>query len=76
MWDFPGGPVVKNLPADAGDKSSILGPEGFHVPRDTRHAPQPPSPLCPNYCAHTPYSPSSATGEATAMGGPHTMARK
>ena len=27
MWDFPGGPVVKNLPADAGDKSSILGPE-------------------------------------------------
>ena len=25
--NFPGGPVVKNLPADAGDMGSIPGPE-------------------------------------------------
>ena len=24
--DFPGGPVVKNLPTNAGDTGSILGP--------------------------------------------------
>ena len=26
-WDFPGGPVVKNLPANARDTGSIPGPE-------------------------------------------------
>ena len=26
--EFPGGPVVKNLPANAGDMSSILGQGG------------------------------------------------
>ena len=30
---FPGGPVVKNLPANAGDMSSILGPGRLHVPQ-------------------------------------------
>ena len=30
--DFPGGPVVKNLPANAGDTDSIPGPGRFHVP--------------------------------------------
>ena len=29
---FPHGPVVKNLPASAGDTSSIPGPGRFHVP--------------------------------------------
>ena len=29
---FPHGPVVKNLPANAGDSSSIPGPGRFHVP--------------------------------------------
>ena len=24
-WDFPGGPVVKNLPSNGGDKGSIPG---------------------------------------------------
>ena len=24
-WDFPGGPVVKNLPSNAGDAGSIPG---------------------------------------------------
>ena len=30
--DFPGGPVVKNLPANAGDMGSIPGPRGFPMP--------------------------------------------
>ena len=29
--DFPGGTVVKNLPADAGDTSSSLGPGRSHM---------------------------------------------
>ena len=28
-WDFPGGTVVKNLPANAGDMGSIPGPGRF-----------------------------------------------
>ena len=31
--DFPGGTVVKNLPANAGDTSSSPGPGRFHMPR-------------------------------------------
>ena len=34
MQDFPGGPVVKNLPAMVGDTVSIPDPARFHVPRD------------------------------------------
>ena len=30
-WDFPGGPVVKNPPYNAGDKGSILG-RGTKIP--------------------------------------------
>ena len=30
-WDFPGGPVVKNLPANAGDTGSIPGPGRSHM---------------------------------------------
>ena len=30
-WDFPGGPVVKNLPAIAGDTGSIPGPRRSHM---------------------------------------------
>ena len=29
--DFPGGAVVKNLPANAGDTDSIPGPGGSHM---------------------------------------------
>ena len=25
FWDFPGGPVVKNLPSNAGDTGSVPG---------------------------------------------------
>ena len=31
--DFPGGAVVKNPPANAGDTSSIPGPGRSHMPR-------------------------------------------
>ena len=30
--DFPGGPVVKNLPCNAGDKGSIPGLGRYHMP--------------------------------------------
>ena len=32
--DFPGGPVVKNLPANAGDMGLIPGPGGYCMPQD------------------------------------------
>ena len=31
-WDFPGGELVKNLPANAGDTDSIPGPGRSHMP--------------------------------------------
>ena len=33
MRDFPGGPGVKNLPANAGDMSLIPSPGRLHMPR-------------------------------------------
>ena len=33
--DFPGGPVVENLPANAGDMGLIPGPERFHMPQSS-----------------------------------------
>ena len=33
-WDFPGGPVVKNLPSNAGDTGLILG-RGTKIPHAT-----------------------------------------
>ena len=30
-WDFPGGPVVKNPPANTGDMGSIPSPGGLHM---------------------------------------------
>ena len=33
MGDFPGGAVVKNLPANAGDTGSSPGPGRSHMPR-------------------------------------------
>ena len=39
--DFPGGAVVKNSPANAGDAGSSPGPRRFHMPRSTEaRAPQ------------------------------------
>ena len=34
-WDFPGGAVVKNPPANAGDTGSSPGPGRSHVPRSS-----------------------------------------
>ena len=33
LEDLPGGPVVKNPPASAGDLGSLLGLGRFHVPQ-------------------------------------------
>ena len=33
LKDLSGGLVVKNLPANVGDKGSIPGPERFHMPQ-------------------------------------------
>ena len=33
LEDFPGGPVVENLPASAGDAGLILGPGGPDMPQ-------------------------------------------
>ena len=39
--DFPGGAVVENLPANAGDTGSSPGPGRSHMPRSNKaHAPQ------------------------------------
>ena len=46
--DFPGGPLVKNPPANSGDTGSILGPGRSHMPRGSgAHVPQLLSPRCP-----------------------------
>ena len=33
QWGFPGGAVVKNPPANAGDTGLSSGPERSHMPR-------------------------------------------
>ena len=39
--DFPGGPVVKNPSANAGDVGSISGAGRFHIPQGNEaHVPQ------------------------------------
>ena len=41
LQSFPGGTVVKNPPATAGDMGSSLGPGRSHMPRSNEaHAPQ------------------------------------
>ena len=63
MRDFPGGAVVKNLPANAGDAGSSPGLGRSHMPLPVRH----------NYwaCAlepasHNYWSPRATTTEARA----------
>ena len=67
MLDFPGDPVAKNPPANAGDKSSIPGPGRVHMPKASK-------PVSHNYGAHVwnywrPHAQCacSATREATAV---------
>ena len=83
--DFPGGPVVKNLPPNAGDTGRSLVREDLTSDGVTK-------PMCHNYWAHTvgpascntettrteastPYSPCSTAREATTMRSPHTTRR-
>ena len=50
--NFPGGPVVKDLPVEAGDTSFIPGPGRLHMPRGNKA------------CMSQLLSPSTATTEA------------
>ena len=66
---FPGGPAVKNPPANAGDIGSILGPEGFHIPRGNK-------PMCRNNWARTSRQEKPQQWEACASqleGSPHLL---
>ena len=87
-WDFPGGAVVKNPPANAGDTGLLPGPGRSHMPRSNwarvpqllslrsgAHDPQLLSPCATTTEARTPWSPRSATGEATTMRSPRTAAK-
>ena len=70
--DFPGGPVVKNPPSNAGDTGVIPG-RGTKIPhavgqlslhtRSRAQVPQRESPRATNYRAHVPWSPYTITRE-------------
>ena len=64
-WGFPGGAVVENLPANAGDMGSSPGLGGSHMPRSgwARE---------PQLLSLRVWSLCSATGEATMVRGPCT----
>ena len=65
MRDFPGGTVVKNPPATAGNVGSSSGPGRSHMPwSNEARAPQLLS-LCPRACKPQLLSPSATTTEAT-----------
>ena len=54
-FDFPGGPVVKNPPTNAGDMGSMPGPGRFHTPQGNYcRGPQLPSPQTTTTDAHVP----------------------
>ena len=64
--DFPGGAVVKNLPADAGDTGSSPGPGRSHMPQSNwARAPQLLS-LRSRACEPQLLSPHATTTEAHA----------
>ena len=61
--DFPGGPVVKNPPANAGNMGSIPGWGRFRVPRSNQACePQLPKPMYPR--AHPLHQEKPPQGEA------------
>ena len=74
---FPGGPVVRNLPASAGNIDSIAGLERSHMLRSNEaHAPQLLNPCATALEAYTRQSLCSTTREGTAIRSPHTTARE
>ena len=67
-WDFPGGAVVKNPPANAGDTGSSPGPGRSHMPQShSAGAPQLLS-LCSRAHMTQLLSPHATTTEARAPG--------
>ena len=77
--DFPGGAVVKNPPANAGDTGSSPGPGGSHMPRSNYANAQPLSLRSrarePQLLSPHAYSPCSTAREATAMRSPRTATK-
>ena len=69
-WEnFPGGPVVKNPPANVGDMGLILDSKRFHMPQDTQaHSLQ-----LLSSCA---LKPVSAARETIAMRSPFTETKE
>ena len=68
MGDFPGGPVVRNLPPNAEDAGSIPG-RGTKIPRASGQLSseaQLESPRAANYRAHVLWSPGVTTREKPA----------
>ena len=64
FWDFPGGAVVKNPPANAGDRGSSPGPGRSNMPWSNKaHVPQLLS-LCSRACEPQLLSPCATTTEA------------
>ena len=81
--DFPGAPVVKSRPNNAGDMGSIPGLGRFHMLRGSwACAPQLPRLLwswsqgAETTETHISWSLCSGTGEATALRSPGTTARE
>ena len=64
-WGFPGGAVVRNPPANAGDTGSCPGPGRFHRPRSNRARE-------PQLLSLRVWNPCSAMGEAAIVRGPRT----
>ena len=65
MWGLPGGAVVENLPANAGDTGSSPGLGGSHMPRSKRARE-------PQLLNLRVWSLCSATREAATVRGPRT----
>ena len=65
LGDFPGGPVVKSPPANAGDTGSIpgLGSKILHTMEQLSHEPQLLQPTCPRACSSQESSPHSLQPE-------------
>ena len=65
-WDFPGGAVVKNLPANTGDMGSIPGPRRSHMLRSNLACVAQLLSLCSRACEPQLWSPRATTTEACA----------
>ena len=75
LWDFPGGTVVKNPPASAGDTGLIPGPGRSHVLWNIwAHVPQLLG-LRSGACETQLLSPRAATAEACVPGA-HALRRE